>query len=182
MQGQGGQVAGEHRAGRDDGLGADRHAREHGGTGGDPGAVLDGDRGVAVAEVGLAVVVAARADHGLLRDADVGADPDGLQVEQEGALTYPGVVAYLQLPRPQDAHPVPDEHPLADLRAEGAQEHGADPCRGEPRHEDGVHDGEPQGLDEFPASLVVTGQREGREIAHVCNPHRRLPWRPRCSA
>lgn len=147
---------------RHDGVRAYGDAREHRGAGGDPGAVLHHDRGVAVAEVRGTVVMAAGAEQRLLGDTDMRPQGDRLQVEQPGALTDPGVVTHRQLPRPQDPHPVAYQHPFTDRRSEGPQQRDAQPGRAEPRHEDGVHHGEPERLGQPPPALVVPGQRERR--------------------
>src|SRR6185437_4443426 len=70
-----GRVAGDHRAGADGGLRADRHRRHHRGVGADEGAVPDvGDElvhAVVVAGDGAGAHVDAAADHGVAQVAEV---------------------------------------------------------------------------------------------------------------
>ena len=127
------------------------------------------DGTVVVLKRSRAGVVAPRTEERALRQADVLADRDRLEVEQPDVLADPAVVADAELPRPQDAHAVPDEDALADVGTERPEQLRPPGLGTPPRHEDEVHRGEPRGLPVLAAASVVAvaGERTQRPYGNL---------------
>lgn len=109
-------------------------------------------------------VVTTRAEECLLRDADVGADGDGLKIEQPGAFADPGSVTDGEFPWPMNTHPVADEHTLADLGAEGSQDRHSQFGRAPPSDKDGARDEHPERLNDLVSADFIASAREAAEV------------------
>ena len=105
------------------------------------------------------------AQQHFLRQADIGADRDRLEVEQPGIHPDPRAVADRQLPRPMDPYSVANQHIVADLRAESSQDSHPDRCGAvdAPDKEAVCHD--PSDQPEPVSALVVPSAGKSREIA-----------------
>ena len=97
-------VSGHDAAGRNDRFNADANSRANKGLGADPGTVVDHDRMIAVRHVRLAVVVVARAQENPLGNTAMGANGDGLKIQDENLLTDPSMIPNGQFPGEIDIH------------------------------------------------------------------------------
>ena len=96
-------------------------ARTNPAAGADPNAVFQCDRLRDQIKRGPFEIVAAGAKKRALRNADVAADDDALQIQQPAFLAQPDVVANGELPRKSDFYLRLDGDVAADARPERAQ-------------------------------------------------------------
>lgn len=157
-------VTGNHCLGTHGYPSSDSDAAKNDCSGCNPRSVTDVDRCIVELEGGRSTIMTSGAEQGLLGDANMGAYDDRLQVEQPGPFADPGVVTNLELPRPVDAHPVPDEHPGADPRAKEPQDGHPDPRRTPPPHKDRAGDEEPESLDQLVPAYVIARTGKPRQI------------------
>jgi hypothetical protein len=109
-----------HRPLRQDGPRPDEGACSH------PAAITDHNRLRDQVEPLASEVMTPGAYKGALREAHIGADPDGGQAQNQHLISNPDMIADLQLPGKRDVHPAADHHADSDLGAKQPQSHHLD--------------------------------------------------------